>query len=375
MKVAIIGNPVTSGSNEVFLKKFLRILIPLSQKIFIISLWKTKLSSKEIRIIPPGRFIPGSFPTRNIIGRIIRYILLQLTICKKLLTTANDAQVSIVFPLPMILPALLLRMMRKKVVFLAAGRPNLSSSSSRKFSSRVQKHIIEFLKTIAFSLANKIIAESKSLIKWLNLTRYKDKILIGQTFVDTTHFQVQRELDKRENVVGYIGILSESKGVVNFTKSIPAVLEVLPSARFFIGGSGLCLSEIERLVDTLGISDKLKLVDWIPHSEVPSYLNKLRLLLLPSESEGLPNIVLEAMACGTPVLAAPVGAIPDVIIHEETGFLLNNTTKTEIAEAIIQALQSRLLKEISKNARTLVEHAFSYESAVRRYSEILSSIA
>lgn len=372
MKITIIGNPVTSGSNEVFLKKFLKILVPLSRKILIVSQWQHKSNDRKIKIIEPGRFIPKSFPTHTILGRIIRYILFQLTICKKLLISASDTQIAIIFPLPMILPILLLKMMRKKVIFLAAGRFELAPASPRKSRYRILIHIIELLKKSVFSLSDRIIAESRSLIKWLNLTRFKDKVFIGQTFVETRVFQIQRELDQREHIVGYIGVLSESKGVIDFTKSIPHVLESFPSARFFIGGSGKCYSAIKRIAEAMGISDKLKLIDWIPHIEVPRYLNKLRLLVLPSRSEGLPNIVLEAMACGTPVLATPVGAVPDIIIHGETGFILDYKTTIDIAEAIVQVLKNSHLKEIADNARSLVEHTFSYESALKRYSKILN---
>ncbi|HOS83103.1 MAG TPA: glycosyltransferase [Methanolinea sp.] len=57
---------------------------------------------------------------------------------------------------------------------------------------------------------------------------------------------------------------------------------------------------------------------WIPKEKLPEYLSKIKLLILASEREGFPNIMLEAMAYGTPVLTKPVGAIPDVIWDEVT---------------------------------------------------------
>ena len=104
------------------------------------------------------------------------------------------------------------------------------------------------------------------------------------------------------------------------------------------------------------------------------YLNELKLLVLPSYTEGLPNIMLEAMACGTPVLATPVGAIPDVIKDGETGFIMENNSPERIAENVIRALNDSNLDIIVKNARELVEKDFTYEAAVERYRKILGSI-
>ena len=80
------------------------------------------------------------------------------------------------------------------------------------------------------------------------------------------------------------------------------------------------------------------------------------------------------MGCGTPVLATPVGAIPDVITDRETGFIMENNNPGCIAENIIRVLEHPMLEEIVKNVRKLVEKEFTYEAAVERYRKILENI-
>ena len=81
--------------------------------------------------------------------------------------------------------------------------------------------------------------------------------------------------------------------------------------------------------------------------------------------------MLEAMACGTPVLATPVGAIPDVIKDKETGFLLRDNSPACVAEGIVQALDYPHLEQLATNARNLVENRFRYEYAVKSWARVL----
>jgi glycosyltransferase involved in cell wall biosynthesis len=104
------------------------------------------------------------------------------------------------------------------------------------------------------------------------------------------------------------------------------------------------------------------------------YLNELKLFVLPPYTEGLTTGVLEAMACGTPVLATSVGAIPDVIKDGETGFIMENNSQECIAENVIRVLNYPNLDRIVKNARELVEKEFSYEAAVERYRKIVEEL-
>jgi glycosyltransferase involved in cell wall biosynthesis len=122
------------------------------------------------------------------------------------------------------------------------------------------------------------------------------------------------------------------------------------------------------------LTARIDLPGWISHDDLPTYLNQLRLLVLPSYTEGLPNIMLEAMACGTPVLATPVGAIPDVIIDGKTGFIMENNSPECIAENVTRALNSPDLERIAENGRRFVEENFSFEKTVENWKGILQNI-
>ncbi len=99
-----------------------------------------------------------------------------------------------------------------------------------------------------------------------------------------------------------------------------------------------------------------------------------RLLVLPSYTEGLPNIMLEAMACGTPVLATPVGTIPDVIIDGKTGFIMENNSPECIAANVVRALSSPDLERIAEDGKRFAEENFSFEKTVENWKGILQSI-
>jgi glycosyltransferase involved in cell wall biosynthesis len=138
-----------------------------------------------------------------------------------------------------------------------------------------------------------------------------------------------------------------------------------------IAGDGPLVKEISELEKRF---KHLHYDQWIPHKDLPLYLNQLKLLIIPSETEGLPNIMLEAMACGTPVLATPVGAIPDIIKDGETGFILENNSRECIKENIFRVFNHPDLDKIIQAARNLVEKDFSFESSVQRYKKILDQI-
>ena len=309
----------------------------------------------------------------NVFTRILKYIYTQLNISYKLAKIARNVDIWIFFMggETLLLPMLTAKLLRKKVLLAFAGSSiqNLKSANDNLFKP------LKILSRINCALSNEIIVYSEKLIKELNLEKYRNKICIAhEHFLDFGKFKIRKQVDERENLVGYIGRLSEEKGVLNFVKAIPKVIKEKKDLEFLIGGDGPLRDEIEKYISKENLNDKVKLAGWIPHDELPDYLNELKLVVLPSYTEGLPNLMLEAMACGTPVLATPVGAIPDVIKGGETGFILENNSPECIAENVIRVLNHPSLDEIVKNARELVEKEFTYEATVERYKKALDYI-
>jgi glycosyltransferase involved in cell wall biosynthesis len=153
------------------------------------------------------------------------------------------------------------------------------------------------------------------------------------------------------------------------------VLKIKPSTQFLICGKGDLADKVKKIIKDKKLEEHVNLNGWIPHEDVPRVLNELKLLVLPSFTEGLPNIILEAMACGTPVLVTSVGAILDVIKDGETGFLLRSNDPKRIAERIIELLNKpELLEKVSVNAYNFVRENFSYEKTLESWRRMLSEL-
>lgn len=368
--IGILTFPIIEAGN-IPLSNLVDILGPLSNDLYLITGNDGYTFFKEdIRIHTYGiRHETGA----NVFTRILKYMYTQLRISYKLakITRNIDLWIFYIGGDSLLLPMLTVKLLRKKVVLAFAG----SSVQTLKSVNDSFFKPVKILSKINCILSKRIILYSESIIKDLNLERYKNKICIAHKhFIDFDKFKIKKKFNDRADLVGYIGRLSEEKGTLNFVKAIPEISIENSDLRFLIVGEGSLRNEIGRYLEEKNLNDKVKLTGWAPHDKIPNYLNELKLLVLPSYTEGLPNIMLEAMACGTPVLATPVGAIPDIIKDGKNGFIMENNSSERIAKNVIRALNYPNLDKIVKNARELAEKKFTYEVAVERYRKILENI-
>lgn len=239
--------------------------------------------------------------------------------------------------------------------------------------ARVLAGSVKLLEWAGYTLADGIVAYTPAMAEELGLDRFDEKLYPnGARYVDTEQFSPETPYEKRNAVVGFLGRLDEEKGV----RKLAAVAQQLPeNIQFrFVGGGELEAWLREELAGEIE-SGQVELTGWVDHEEVPTELNRLQLLVMPSSpTEGLPTTILEALACGTPVYATAVSGVPDVVRDCETGFLMDETNPEDIREDIVAILARDDLVELSTNGRELIEDDYSFKAAVARYKAILADL-
>jgi glycosyltransferase involved in cell wall biosynthesis len=310
---------------------------------------------------------------KNPLLNLIQYIILQFRIGYKVAKLSKKIDCYIFFMEGVgLIPIVVSRIFRKKIIWM------IPSSILLKSAEKNQRFLhLLFNSTQKFSamLSHRIIVYSPNLIDEWNLNQFKRKIRIAnEHFINTDKFKQKIDFKKRENTVGHIGRLSKEKGSMNFAKAIPDVLQKDKKINFVIGGDGDLKTDIKKYLNKEKVNGQAKMIGWIKKENLPDQLNKLKLIVITSYTEGLPNIMLESMACGTPVLATPVGSIPDLIKHNITGFIIKENTPEGIQKEIINAMNHPDLNKISNNAKKEVLEKFKMDITIEKFKKILKEL-
>ena len=298
-----------------------------------------------------------------------RFVLNQIRMCLAL--RRRDEEVVLFFgAMSYVLPILFAKAIGKRVVLEPRG--NVPDSLYRIWSDTLPDRLayllsrsVWTLERVGYASADAILTLSPAMSEDLGLHRYDEKLFEpGARPVDVERFRPTTPFVDRDNRIGYLGRLDEEKGVDVLTE----VVKHLPDdiTFVFIGDGALR----ERMEDEL--SEKLEhgaveITGWVDHEEVPAHLDELRLLVMTSRTEGVPTTALEAMACGTPVCATPVGGIPDVVREGETGFLLEETDPRTMAGSIERIVREEDLEDVSHAAREFVVENFRFDVVIEEY--------
>lgn len=169
-----------------------------------------------------------------------------------------------------------------------------------------------------------------------NLGLNAGKIRVRPNGVDLDMF---RPLDRSEaraqlDCTGFtllsVGNLIELKG----HHLIILALAELPDVTLLVAGDGPEASALRQLAESLGVEARVRFLGLVPQVELPGYYSASDCLVLASSNEGTPNVLLEAMACGTPVVATAVGGIPEIVTCPECGVLVRSRSASGIVEGI-----------------------------------------
>lgn len=170
-------------------------------------------------------------------------------------------------------------------------------------------------------------------------------------------------------VVLYMGWIVQQKGVYDIVDAIPAVLERHPGARFVFAGNKE-VEKLRRLIADRGLQAAAEVPGWVSGADKLALMRRSTVLLLPTYSEGIPNVILEAMAIGLPVVTTPVGGIPSVAEEGRTALFVEPGNSAELARRVIELLDDPALRRrLASEARATVEREFSID----RIGQLLAS--
>ncbi len=367
MKIGIIRFPGTLAGAKP-LADLVSIISSFANDIYLIS------GNESTGLLPKSEDIEVSrvdhISRKGFISSALGFILTQFRLARRIRKRSDIKLYVFFFDGSLLIPLLFGKLLSKKIVSIYTG----SFLLSQKDTNKLYEKIFRFLMEASFKLSDKIVLYSSSIVEEWALEKYEDKIEVANRhIIDFYRFKIDTTYEKRENKVGFIGRLSPEKNVMGFLRSIPIVNKER-NLHFIIGGDGDQKEEMLRYIKDHDLSEFVDYKGWIPHDELPSLLNTLRLLVIPSHTEGLPNLMLEAMACGTPVLVSNVGSIPDVIEDGKNGFILDDNSPECIAEDMKRILEYEDMNEVIKQAHSTVKNRFNYKRAVKDYKRIIDDV-
>ena len=204
------------------------------------------------------------------------------------------------------------------------------------------------------------------------------KIRVIHYGVNTEHYRPSRNgvwRSKRQEIgaapedflIGIVARLERWKGHRYFIEAFAEIAPQFPQARVILMGEGSLRASLEDMTHRNNLQDRIHFLG--VRKDVVELLNCIDLLVLPSlPGEGLPNVLLEAMACRKPVIATAVGGVPELVRDGHNGFLVPPANVAALRDALLQALREpERLQQLARNARQTVEGDFSVEQQVTSF--------
>lgn len=189
--------------------------------------------------------------------------------------------------------------------------------------------------------------------------------------------RIKLSIPQDDKVLIYIGSIQKDKGIYELINTFHKLINKYDKLHLILIGEGRERKNLENIINTTNNS-KFHLLSSVPHLDITKWLKTADLFVYPSYNEGLPNAVLEAMACGLPVVATRVGGIPEVIIDGQNGILVDSMNEAQLYTAIDSLLCNyRLSLNMGIRGTEVIESKFSWSKnalqTIKQYKELLNA--
>ncbi len=235
-----------------------------------------------------------------------------------------------------------------------------------------------------FGSADYIQTISNFLSDWAESMGARCPIVVVPNAVDVQHFSekadeaslvaLKKTLGKKD---GDIFLITTSR--LTLKNGIEDIIDALtylpPNVKLLILGIGELERSLKAKTSKLLLGERVNFLGYVPHSKMPSYLHVSDIFIRPSLTEGLGNSFLEAMASGIPVIATPVGGIPDFLVDGETGLFCDVRNPKSITQKVEKLIKDRESRDyIVRNGIEMVKSKYSWKIVATKMKDLFSAV-
>lgn len=233
---------------------------------------------------------------------------------------------------------------------------------------RLQYIYLSSLELKILKLSNKITTVSQINAKDLNQYGIKqNKIIIIGNGVDENFFSPEKQIENEDRYITYVGRITSVKGLFTLIKCAGYVLKEYPNVKFLLAGEGPLRNLLEKKVRDMGLQRKILFLGHATKEKLAQLYRNAYVHIISSKYEGLPNVLLEAMSSGLPIVATAVGGNLEVISSGVNGFLVSPQDPLKMAKIVIKLLNdTKLRNKIGKKARKTIEKYYTWDRITAR---------
>ncbi len=244
----------------------------------------------------------------------------------------------------------------------------------RFFFKLFQKTMCRFV----WKNSSMIICHSNACLKFMEKSisshAEKSKLVFLPIGVNTKLFYKTKSEQKDSSCLKIISVgrLISHKDYPTLFKSVEHLTKTEKiDLKLTIVGKGELKSELEQQIEAMKLADVIELIDHVDFETLKDHYNENDIFVLSSIREAMGAVVLEAMACGLPVIVSDAGGAPDFVSDGKNGFVFEKGNYLDLADKIYQLNDNNLRKEFAQESTRMIEDTFDWDIVIKKYIQIM----
>lgn len=232
-----------------------------------------------------------------------------------------------------------------------------------------------------FQQARRVLAVSGNIAdRVVEIGARRERVIVQHNGVDGARFSIRDRAEARKSlgiehdrpVIGYVGNIRPVKGSDVLIEAMDHLVKQLGNtdAELWLVGHGEIEAQLKARVTALDLDSRVRFHGRQLHTTIHQWMNALDIFCLPSRNEGCPNVILESLASGKPIVATRVGGIPELVTDGENGYLVPTEDPPALAKALAKALDRTWDPEALRKTVTFL----SWDAVGRTYQKLLGEV-